>query len=292
MTITDPDYGYAADHDTGADFDPDYPSHLEENTVAPSPEQMSTTSKTITIDAATGITVNISMSRATEYAKEKKEVGTYLKAALPDVAVITDEEGNLVVNPEFLDAVDAIAKELLNLGEVACARQHGLEYAADDAGVIRVLNLFPGAKGGPAPVVAPGPFQAPPAAAPAAAAAPAQMAPAAPQQVPGAIPQGQFPQAAPQPQGGGGGGGRPGGGNFPTSNNPNAWSNQSYETKQQIAAIIEAWCANGGVGNEVTNYLADQYPKLKVGNVPVSTGSLRGRLFGPATQAWLTAQGV
>lgn len=281
-------YGFDPDlNDTGADFDPDYPSHLEENPVAPSPEQMSTTSKTITIDAATGITVNISMSRATEYAKEKKEVGTYLKAALPDVAVITDEEGNLIVNPEFLDAVDSIAKELLNLGEVACARQHGLEYAADDAGVIRVLNLFPGAKGGPAPVVAPGPFQAPPAAAPAAA---PQVAPAAPQQAPGAIPQGQFPQAAPQPQGGGGG--RPGGGNFPTSNNPNAWSNQAYETKQQIAAVIEAWCANGGVGNEVTNYLADQYPKLKVGNVPVSVGSLRGRLFGPATQAWLAAQGV
>ena len=277
MTNTDPTY------------DPDYPGYLDEEYDVPSsPEQMSNTSKTITIDAATGITVNVSMSRATEYAKEKKEVGTYLKAALPDVAVITDDEGNLVVNPEFLDAVDSIAKELLNLGEVACARQHGLEYAADDAGVIRVLNLFPGAKGGPAPVVAPGPFQAPPAAA---APTPAQMAPAAPQQAPGAVPQGQFPQAAPQPQGGyqqGGGGGR----SFPTTNNPNAWSNQAYETKQQIAATIEAWCAAGGVGPEVNNYLGDQYPKLKVGNVPVSVGTLKGRLFGPATQAWLAAQGV
>lgn len=265
--------------------DPDYPAYLEDP-VAPSPEQMTNTSKTITIDAATGITVNVSMSRATEYAKEKKEVGTYLKAALPDVAVITDPDGNLTINPEFLDAVDSIAKELLNLGEVACARQHGLEYAADDAGVIRVLNLFPGAKGGPAPVVAPGPFQAPP------VAPPTQAAPAAPQVAPGAVPQGQFPQPAQQPQGGYQGGGRPGGNNFPTTNNPNAWSNQAYEVKQQIAATIEAWCAAGGVGPEVNNYLSDQYPKLKVGNVPVSVGTLKGRMFGPATQAWLAAQGV
>lgn len=278
--MTDTDY----DDDPGEDYDE----------APPSPEQLSsTTSNAVVSNDPPTLTVNVEMARSTEYAKEKKAVSAFLKTALPDRAILEGADGSFQINPAWTTAVDEVAKGMLGVLEVAVARQHGLEVSSDDQGVVRVLNLFAGAKAGPAPApVAPGPFVAPAAVAPAPAApvAPAPVAPApvAPA-VPGAVPQGTFQPpaqaapAAPQQQGGG-----------QKSNNPNAWSNIGLAAQQELAANIEAWCA---AGRPQTQGVFDnfggrgRYPGIKWGQTNVGGNViLKNQLFGPNAKAYAQSQ--
>lgn len=286
------------------DIDPslvDFDEDQNENPfVPPSPEDLSSTTKTATLDPTTStLTVNIEMSRSTEYAKEKKSVSAFLKLALPDTAIGVRSDGTPGIDPDFLHGVDAIAQEALNTVEVAVARQHGLEVQTDGQ-TVRVMNLFgSGTKAASAPAPTPGPFSPPaPAAAPAPQApavggtaplpVPPQPAAAAPPvpgtPVPGAFPP-PIPGAAPaapvaQPQGGQQGG-------FQPSANPNAWSNQAQETKAAIGLALETFATTGNppAGTFYNNMTHEaKYKGFKVGDVNISAKVIlnnRDGVFGP-----------
>lgn len=294
------------DHDPAVDDDFD-PEEYESQAEAPaSPEELTSTTKNAVVsnDPPT-LTVNVEMSRATEYAKEKKSISSFLKTALPDRAILEGDDGSFVVNPAWTQAVDQVAKGMLAVLEVAVARQHGLDVASDDEGTVRVLNLFGGATARPtAAPVTPGPFAAPAAVAPIAPAVAAPVAPvvAAPPVAPapvapavvGAVPQGTFQQvaavapvapAAPAPQQQGG---------ARKSNNPNSWSNIGMVAQQQLAANVEAWVAAGfpmthGYWNNFGGN--SKFPGFKVGETQIYANTLlRSPLFGPHTKAYVQAQ--
>lgn len=235
------------------------------------------TQRTVSIEANT-LTVNVSITRATEYSKERKEVSSYLKSALPfgtDLIVETDEGPE--VNPAFKETVDLAAKEMMNICEVAAARQHGLTVESDSEGVIRVLNLFPGATAeGPA-TSTPGAFPAPQATvAPGAFSAPAAAAAPAPAPAP----------AQQQQQGWGGGGG----GSFQRSTNPKKWSYHDDARQQQLADTLEAWCNAGGTGPEVSLNLTSRWPSIVVDGIDITPKTVgANRKFGPSAKAWLQA---
>jgi len=250
------------------------------------------------------LTVSIEMSRATEYAKEKKTVFASTSVAIPLDAVVDDGFGNPTIGHGYQDAIDAMVTPLAAALENAVARQHGLTVQSFDDGVIRVLDLFPGATAGPRPAAAPvaqGAFSPPVATAPAQAPMPQQAAPmaapaAAP--MPGAVPPGQFPpvgapgapvaqQQFGPPQQGGGGGGR--------TTNPDAWSNQSAEMKQWMASVIESYCTTGQKPDGVTFYDnntgSSQYPGFKVNNTNISAKTVQDNpLFGPGAKGYIAQQ--
>lgn len=284
-----------------SDIDPtlvnDYDDEQNENPfVPPSPGDLTSGARSAVLDPTTStLTVNIEMSRSTEYAKEKKSVSAFLKLALPDTAVSTRADGTPGIDPDFLHGVDAIAQEALNTVEVAVARQHGLEVATDGQ-TVRVMNLFgSGTKGNvAAPAPTPGPFsppaaavapapQAPPVGGTAPASMPPQPAAAAPP-VPGAPAPGAFPPPVPGaapavPQGGQGG--------FQPSANPNAWSNQAQETKAAIGAALETFATTGQppAGTFYNNMTHEaKYKGFKVGEVNISAKVIlnnRDGVFGP-----------
>ena len=245
------------------------------------------------------LTVSVQMSKGTEYSKEKKEVGAFLKVSLPEGAIIINEFGEPDVNPAFVEALDSISQRLMGVCELSTARQHGLAVESADDGTVRVLGLFPGASTVPAATVAQGTFSPPAAALAAPVATTAPVAAAAPAAaVPGAFP---APTAPVAPVAGGNQGGAP------RSTNPLAWSNQTPEAQQQIANTVEAWISAGGQGAEVVNRMTqgERYPGVTVrmipgvtaGDVKVSGGTLKNPrgIFGPATKGWAAqceAQGI
>lgn len=275
------------------DGEPVYPS------APPSPEELSTTNRTAVLDPTTStLTTSVQMGRSTQYAKEKLEIATFLKVALPDNCITQSADGTPAVSRDWLSSIDVVAQQMLNVCEVACARQHGLEVSSDGT-TVRVLNLFPGGTTEPGGVpaaghaVTAGPFPTPAAApAPAVAAPVAAVAPAAaPAAVPAPAPAVGFPPpvAAPPAQQGGG---------YPKSTNPLAWSNQTAAAQQALANAVEAWIVGGGTDGTVLNRMDDKYPGVTVGMIPgvtpgevkLSGKNLKGnRLMGPQTKAWATA---
>lgn len=273
------------------DGEPVYPQ------APPSPEELQSNRSVAMVEPTTStLTISTEMSKATQYAAEKKAIASHLKVALPDKCIVVGDDGYPTVSPTFLHAVEGIAHQLLNLNELVVATQHGLAVSADEAGVIRVMNLFPGSSTVAAAAVPQGAFAAPaavpamaapaapvapqPAAAPAAAQAPAPGFPAAPAPVaPGGFPP---PQAAAVPPPAGQAQGTP-------TSNPNAWSNQTPEAKAGIIATIEAWVQSGGTNGTVQNRMVgtERYPGVTVGAVKVGGKTLlNNSQMGPATRAW------
>lgn len=229
------------------------------------------------------LNVRTTVSKSTDYAKEKHEVSASTTVSLPDRCVIRDNFGGFSVSPEWTQAIRQVAQEILNLQTVVVAGQIGCTAEADASGVMRVVGLFGGGAVAPAPAPAP----TAPAAAPAAAPFAAPVAPASTFALPGAAPMVQAPfQAAPA----GGGGGRN------KSTNPNAWSNQTIPQKVAISTAINTHGDSNGatVPAGLTYYAEGQYgPNWKVGEVRVSAkvvGHNSEGLFSPATVALAAAQ--
>lgn len=229
------------------------------------------------------LNVRTTVSKSTDYAKEKHEVSASTTVSLPDNAVIRDNFGGFSVSPEWTTAVRQVAQEILNLQTVVVAGQIGVTAEADASGVMRIVGLFGGGAVAPAPAPAPAP--AAQMAAPAPFAAP--VAPAstfAPPAAPAPMVQAPF-QAAPSA-----GGGRN------KSTNPNAWSNQTIPQKVAIATAINTHGDSNGatVPPGLTYYAEGQYgPNWKVGEVRVSAkvvGHNSEGLFTPATVALAAAQ--
>lgn len=217
----------------------------------------SSTVNVATLEPSTSkLTVSTEMKKGTDFSKEAKTVSTYLSIAMPDVAFIQGANG-LVLDPLFIEGVKAAASQLLQVTEVLCATQHGLSVSSDAEGVVRVLDLFPGATSTPA----------------------AQAAPAAPQ---GAFRPPQQGEVVPQP--------------VAAVAIPDGakWGDLNDAQKGTLATQINNWLSagmpnSGGVyNNTLYQGQPSKYPNVKCSGVSVYTNTIinNTQLFSPEVRAW------